>query len=84
MTSRRPARRRPTRRPARRRGPWPTRARVVLFVLLVGGLGYGGWWFWQRATWIKVATGVGVVVLLVAYWLWTRRHEIRAEMDGDR
>ena len=38
-------------------------------------------WFNALATWIKTLSIVGAVLLVALWWLWTRRHDIRAEME---
>jgi len=90
MTSRssrrRPARRSTTR--SRRRSGWPWWVRLVVGGALVAGVVFAVLWFNALATWIKVSSITGVVLLVAAWWLWTRRHDISAEMDrraaGDR
>ena len=88
--ARRPAQRRSTaRRPAaRRRGGWPWWVRLVVGGALVAGVVFVVLWFNTLATWVKTLSIVGAVLLVALWWLWTRRHEIRDEMDrraaGDR
>ena len=88
--SRRPAQRRSTaQRPAaRRRGGWPWWVRLVVGGALVAGVVFAVLWFNALATWVKALSIVGAVLLVALWWLWTRRHEIRDEMDrraaGDR
>lgn len=79
MTAR-PARRRPPARSRRRTG-WPWWARLLVGGLLVAGVVFAALWFNALATWIKVLSIVGVVALVAAWWLWTRREDIAAEMD---
>ena len=83
--SRRPAARRPA---ARRRGGWPWWVRLVVGVALVAGVVFAVLWFNGLATWVKTLSIVGAVALVALWWLWTRRHDIREEMDrraaGDR
>jgi uncharacterized membrane protein YeaQ/YmgE (transglycosylase-associated protein family) len=84
MTSRsRSSRRRPaSRRPAaRRRGGWPWWVRLVVGGAVVAGVVFAVLWFNALATWVKTLSIVGAVVLVALWWLWTRRHEIRAEME---
>jgi hypothetical protein len=90
MTSRpKPRSRSRSRAPARRpRGGWPWWVRLVVGGAVVVGVVSAVLWFNALASWIKVLSVVGAVLLVAAWWLWTRRHEIAQEMDrraaGDR
>jgi O-antigen/teichoic acid export membrane protein len=55
--------------------------RLVVGGAFVAAVVFAVLWFNALATWIKVLSIVGVVVLVALWWLWTRRHEIRAEME---
>jgi hypothetical protein len=79
--SRSSARSRSRRPPARRRSGWPWWVRLVVGGAFVAGVVFVVLWFNALAPWIKVLSVVGVVLLVAAWWLWTRRHEIRAEMQ---
>jgi hypothetical protein len=84
VTTRRrtPARSRSRSRSAqRRRGGWPWWVRLVLGSAVVAGVVFAVLWFNALATWIKILSIVGAVLLVALWWLWTRRHEIRAEME---
>lgn len=81
MTSRSRARSR-SRRPApRRRSGWPWWVRLVVGGALLAAVVFAVLWFNGLATWIKVLSIVGAVLLVALWWLWTRRHEIAAEME---
>ncbi len=76
--------RRPARRPAarsRRRRGWPWWVRILVGGALVAGVVFAVLWFNALATWIKVLSISGAVLLVAAWWLWTRRHDISDEMD---
>jgi len=79
--SRSRSRSRSRRPPARRRGGWPWWVRLVVGGAFVAGVVFVVLWFNALATWVKVLSIVGVVLLVASWWLWTRRHEIRAEME---
>ncbi len=79
--SRSRSRSRSRRPPARRRGGWPWWVRLVVGGAFVAGVIFVVLWFNALATWVKVLSIVGVVLLVASWWLWTRRHEIRAEME---
>jgi Flp pilus assembly protein TadB len=66
---------------SRRRGGWPWWVRLVVGGALVAGVVFAVLWFNALQTWAKVAIVAGAVLLVAAWWLWTRRHEIRAEME---
>jgi hypothetical protein len=65
----------------RRRGGWPWWVRLVVGGALVAGVVLAVLWFDALATWIKTLSIIGAVLLVALWWLWTRRHEIRAEME---
>ena len=80
MTSKSSRRRRPAPR-SRRRSGWPWWVRLAIGGALVAGVVFAALWFNALATWIKVLSISGVVVLVSAWWLWSRRDDIAAEMD---
>jgi hypothetical protein len=74
-------RRRPARRSARRRSGWPWWVRILVGGVLVAAVVFAVLWFNALATWIKALSITGAVLLVAAWWLWTRRHDIADEMD---
>ncbi len=63
-----------------RGGAWPLWVRLLLLAAVVGAVVWVVLWFSALALWVKILIGVGAVLLLVAWWMFTRRHEISAEM----
>jgi hypothetical protein len=66
---------------SRRRGGWPWWVRLVVGCALVAGVWFAVLWFNALQTWAKVAIVGGAAALVAAWWLWTRRDEIKAEME---
>jgi Flp pilus assembly protein TadB len=66
---------------SRRRGGWPWWVRLVVGGAAVAAVVFAVLWFNALQTWAKVAIVAGVVLLVAAWWLWTRRDEIKAEME---
>ena len=88
MTARRrqPARSR-TRGRGRRTGAWPWWVRLLVASTVVAAVVVAVLWFDALATWVKVASVAAALALVTTWWLWTRRHEIAAEMarrDGQQ
>lgn len=64
----------------RRSGAWPWWLRLLIGGSVVAGVVLAVLWFDALATWVKVTSVAGALALVALWWVWTRRHEIAAEM----
>jgi Flp pilus assembly protein TadB len=57
------------------------RLRIIAWLVILAVLVLVGWWFLNLETVWKVLIVAGLVLLVAGWWVWTRRHAIREEMD---
>jgi len=55
--------------------------RLVVGGTVVAAVVFAVLWFNALATWLKVTSITGALLLVALWWLWTRRGEIAAEMQ---
>jgi hypothetical protein len=55
--------------------------RLLVGAVFVGAVVWAVLWFNALQTWVKVLSICAAVLVVAAWWLWTRRHDILAEME---